>query len=275
MRRWFSLAALVVALGGLTARPAHALNALELLKNGDFELGNLFAWRRSIEPGSFGGWVLDTPGTDLPGGIFANQFYTAANTLPGGGGDHYAAVTPPTGSEGFPGAYALYQYFTVPHGFVDRVTLRFQMFVADYAGFGPIVSPSAPPDELFSFFDPFDPNQFGRVDLLNVDAAPFSTAATDVRRNLYIGTEFSSSVSDPAPYIQYTIDITNFVSPGGRYMLRFAQVQSVSVLAMGVDNVSVISNGQANSPEPSVIALFLSGAVGGGFLLRRRRMPRL
>lgn len=274
--------------GGLLALavlgvPASRAQAVNLLSNGDFELGSFAGWNVAVEPGSSGNFFISTPGVPTPGDTPSVQFDTQANTLPGGGGSFYAVSTPVTGSTIGAGAHALYHTFTVPTGTLTRVKLSFQMFVNDYNVFGSAVAPSAPPNDLFSYFDPLgDPNQFTRVDLLRDGAPVWSTDPADLMRTFYQGIDFE--FRQPVPYKQYPrsgqtpdeiplYDITPLVVPGGTYTLRFGDVSNVAPIATGVDNVVVdyIGTGVVAVPEPGTLALAALGFLSVGLAAFRCR----
>jgi hypothetical protein len=251
-----------------TARPARAV---ELLTNGNFETGDFTGWFTAAKPGGIGSFVIDQPGTPLPGGTVVDRFPTSPNALPGGGGNFYAVSSPPPGSDGGGGAHALYQTFAVPTGPIASLTLRFQMFVNDYGNFGSAIPPGAPPNDLFSYFDsnlnPFgDPIQFGSVDLLNSGAPVFSTAAADVRRTFYRSVDMEQGQA--RPYVQYEFNIAANVTAGQSYTLRFGDVQNVAVIALGVDNVSInYVSGASAIPEPGagwLCLLVLAFGLGVG-----------
>ncbi|MGH9870310.1 MAG: hypothetical protein ACREAA_19410 [Candidatus Polarisedimenticolia bacterium] len=193
------------------------LNEVELLRNGDFELGVFAGWGVFNQPGGFGSFIVDTPGTTVPG----SGFPTAPN--PAGGG--FYAVTDMTG----PGAHALAQTFTVPVS-ASQVTLRFQMFVDDWSGSGGVVNPAG-------LNYTAAPNQHARVDLLTPGSPPLDTGA-GVIATYYIGVDPGAT---PHPYTSYALDISGAVSPGGSYVIRFAGVETLSFQHVGVDNVSIVA----------------------------------
>ena len=261
--------------GGLLALaslclPADQAQAINLLSNGDFELGSFVGWNTAVEPGSSGNFFISTPGASTPGGNSSVQYPTLANALPGGGGSFYAVSTPVTGTDPGAGAHTLYQTFTVPTGTLTSLKISFQMFVNDYNNQGFAVSASAPPNDLFSYFDPLsaDNQQFARVDLLKNGSPIWSTNPTDVLRNFYWNVD--SNQGNPSPYLQYStatqanLDITSLVTPGGKYTLRFADVTNRDQIATGVDNVLVdyIGTGTVPVPEPGTFALLCVGVLG-------------
>ena len=188
---------------------------IELLTNGDFELGTLSGWTVNNLAGGDGTFMTDTPGTMTPESGNA----TTANAL---GGSTYAV----SDMDG-PGTQALEQSFTVPLG-TTRVDLSFQMFVNDWSG-TPSVNPGGLNHNLM-------PNQHARVDLLSAGSSAFATGAPPVLANFFLGTTAGSS---PHPYVTYNFNITAFTTPGGTYDLRFAGVENQFHLNVGVDNVKV------------------------------------
>jgi hypothetical protein len=87
-----------------------------------------------------------------------------------------------------------------------------------------------------------------------------------VLANFYQGTD--SAASNPNQYTNYTDNITSLVGAGGAFTLRFAEVNNVNYLNMGVDSVSVVFTPSTSTPEPSTIVLTLSalGAVWLGMM---------
>ncbi len=102
-------------------------------------------------------------------------------------------------------------------------------------------------------------NQFARVDILTPSRDAFDLSR--VAKNVYLGTGSGT----PDGWIHYSFDITAFVIPGYSYRLRFADVENLAPIQIGVDNVSI----QVSSvPEPSGILAICTGLA---FTLRRRR----
>lgn len=223
---WYSLALAM----GLTGQSLAIGPTVELLANGNFESDSFASWATMDLPAvADGAWFISTPGGLTP----LSDMPTAANAA---GGTSYA-VTDQTG----PGTHVLYQSFTVPPNAVS-VMLSYEMFVNDADG-GPIIDPAGLDHDLAS-------NQHSRVDILYDGAAPFSTIGLDVAANYYLSVD--PQLSNPNPYTFYSHDVTSIVSPGSTYMLRFAEVDNLGFLNMGVDNVSIVAT---LVPEPSTVIL--------------------
>jgi hypothetical protein len=220
-------------------------NAAPLLVNGGFETGTFSGWTIASQAGSFPGsnfFVLN--GTALPqsGGSSVGP----ANGL-------FYAVSDQTGS----GTHALIQSFTVA-GPASSVVLSFSMFVNNYIG--TVVNPIG-----LDFTD--GPNQHARVDILAAGASAFDTGA-GVLQSFYLGADAGAN---PHAYTDYTFDITSLVGGGGTFQLRFAEVDNLLFLNMGVDNASIESTGGGSIPEPSPLIL---SALGLAILLRSRSRRR-
>jgi hypothetical protein len=170
----------------------------------------------------------------------------------------YYAVSDSQGT----GTLILSQTFTVPTG-AASVILSFGLFVNSYGG--DIVNTVAGLD-FSGTADPGNPaDQYGAVSLLSSGASLFSTS-TGVLSNFYQGTD--SAANNPNHYTNYTDNITSLVGSGGTFTLRFAEVNNVNYLNMGVDNVSVVFTPTTATPEPSSIVLTLSalGAIWLGMM---------
>lgn len=231
-----------------------AAHAQELLTNGDFEAGNFAGWNRVLVEESGGAvsrnFALTAPGANTPGSV---SFATAPNAA---GGSFYAV-----GVADAPGQSAMIQTFTVPASGFSSLTLTFQMFVNDQSESqlfgGPFVDPTGLDHTTGGTGNN---NQHARVDILSSAAAPFSTASGDVVRNLYLGLDSPNLVNG---YTSYSFDMTPFLTPGSTYQLRFAEVDNLSALNIGVDNVSLLASNTppivgASAPEPGTAAFFVT-----------------
>ena len=237
-----------VRLAFLTCAAAGAGYASQLITNGGFETGTLSGWTVTTETGSYLG----------------TGFYADNSTLTPESGS--TTVGPKTGSdyavsdtEGGPGTAVLSQSFTVPGG-ISSVVLSYSMFVNSYGG---DVTDSAG-DLNYSGAA----SQYGLVSLLAAGTSLFSTTTGDLM-NFYEGT---NSGANPNAYINYSYNITSLVSAGQTYTLRFAEVNNLNVLNMGVDNVSVVTTTATSViPEPGSIFLVVPGIFGIWFLRRLSR----
>jgi hypothetical protein len=185
----------------------------QLITNAGFEIGDLDGWTRTNQ-GT--GLFFNSPDPISP----VSGFPTAG---PHGGSVHAVSDMDSPGS-----ATALIQPFTVSTA-ASRVTLSFSMFVNDQSS-GPYINGQGLDYAAV-------PNQHARVDLLTSASMPFDTGA-GVLRNFYLGVD---PQPNPNPYRNYSFDITDLVSGGGTFQLRFAQVSNQSFLNMGVDDVGILS----------------------------------
>ncbi len=217
----------------------------ELITNGGFETGSLAGWTLTSQSGSFSG---------------SGFFVTGGSTAPVSGD---ATAGPASGanyavSDGLgPATEILSQSFTVPGG-GSSVILSFSLFVNSYGGTA--VNPIG-----LDYSD--GANQYARVDLLQAGTSLFSVGS-GVLRNFYSGDDPASS--NPNGYTNYSFNITPLVGGGGTFVLRFAEVDNVDVLNMGVDNVSVNFT-PGGVPEPSTLVLAASGFGLLAFRLRGSR----
>jgi hypothetical protein len=217
--------------------------ASPLLTNGGFETGNLSGWTVTGQAGSF-------PGSNFFAVSGTNTPQSGLTTVGPASGTFYA-VSDSRGAE----AHALIQGFTVPSP-ASSVILSFSLFVNSYGG--DTVNPIG--------LDISDgPNQHARVDILTAGTSALTT--TGVLQNFYLGTDPGVS---PHIYTNYSFNITPLVGAGGTFQLRFAEVNNVSFLNMGVDNVSIDFTA-ANVPEPSGIILAALGSAAV-LVIRRRRL---
>ncbi len=213
----------------------------ELITNGGFETGDFTGWTKTDQAGGVGTTFIGTGNsTPLSGHPSAGPH----------GGTKYA-VTDTTTSPGSPGSgtHVLIQPFTVPPNALV-VGLSFSLFANDYDG-GPIVNPAGLNYTAL-------PNQHVRVDLLSSTATPFDTG-TGVLRTFYIGVD---PHTNPNPFRNYRFNITDLARDGGTFQIRFAEVDNQFFLNMGVDDVSVLYQPQAQTTM-TLHALVPVGATTG------------
>lgn len=234
----FTAAALLLA-GSATAAP------IQLITNGDFEIGTLAGWTATDLAGGSGSFFIDDNNGTTP--------LSGQSTVGPAGGNFYA-VSDQTG----PGTHALEQSFTVPVG-ATSVVLGFLMFMNDWDS-GPIVN-AAGLDHTAGA------NQHARVDIMSALAPSFSTAVGDIVANLVApGVDAGA---DPHAYTAYLFDISALVLPGNTYKLRFAEVDNQFFFNQGVDDVSILAD-VGSVPEPGTLALLGLGMAGLGYSKRRR-----
>lgn len=222
-----------------------SVRASQLITNGEFETGNLSGWTLTSQSGSFSGSGFFVTGA------LAAPVSGEPTAGPASGADY--AVSDGLG----PATEILSQTFTVP-GPASSVILSFSLFVNTYGGTD--VNPIG-----LNYSD--GANQYASVDILEAGSSLFSTGP-GVLRNFYSGADPSST--NPNGYTNYSFNITPLVGAGGEYILRFAEVDNVDVLNMGVDNVS-ISFTPAGVPEPSSLILAASGLGVFAFFWRSSR----
>ena len=240
MKRTFKTVCASATLACLFATGGHAQ---QLISNGGFETG-FTGWTRADQVGSESTW-LQQSGAASP----VNGF-----VVPSPPGGTNAAMTDAQG----PGAHLLYRDFVVPLT-LGVTTLRFDLYINNHAS--AFFSPST-----LDFATPTLNQQF-RVDILSASADPFSVAVGDVLMAVYQTQPGNPLVSG---YVTIMADLTSLFAAhaGDTLRLRFAEVDNVNFLNVGVDNVSIVV-----VPEPTSLTL-LVGAGGLLYLLlvqRRRR----
>jgi len=217
----------------------------ELITNGGFETGSLSGWTLTSQTGSFSGsGFFVTGGTTAP--------VSGAPTAGPASGTKYAVS-----DQAGPATEILSQAFTAP-GPASSLIVSFSLFVNTYGGIE--INPAGLDYTAVA-------NQYARVDLLQAGSSLF-TVGPGVLQNFYSGADAVSSI--PNPYTNYSFNITSLAGGGGTFILRFAEVDNVDVLNMGVDNVSVNFT-PANVPEPSSVVLAASSLGLFAFLSRGRR----
>ena len=216
------------------------VEAQQLLSNGDFEPG-LAGWTRVDQVGSDGTWALQT-GTVSP----VNGF-----VVPAPPGPTHAAMTDSQAG----GSHVLYQDFIVPLT-LNVATLSFDLYINNHAN--AFFSPGTLDFSLPTL------NQQFRVDIITASADPFSVSVADVLMNVYATQPGNPLV---AGYTTITADLTSLFAShlGETLRLRFAEVDNVNFMNVGVDRVSL------TIPEPSTTSALLTGLVFLGALYARRR----
>lgn len=223
----------------------HATAAV--ITNGGFESG--FAnWTRADQIGSDGTFALQS-GTASP----VNGFVVPA---PPEGTN--AAMTDAQGS----GSHILYQDFFIPTG-VTSANITFRLYIRN--GAQDFFTPTTP---SLDFSTPAL-NQQARVDILSTAADPFSVLGADIVQNLY-----QTQPGNPltSGYSLVTADLsTLFQSRAGQTLrLRFAEVDNVNFMNLGVDDVS-INTGVSSVPEPALWFPLAASLLAGAITRRRRK----
>jgi hypothetical protein len=192
-----------------------------------------------------------------------NWWQQSGSTSPVNG---FAVPAPPGGTSAAmtdaagPGSHVLYQDFVVPFT-LGVSTLRFDLYIQNRASafFSPATLDFATPTL----------NQQFRVDILTTSSIPFSVTVGDVLMNVYQTQPGNPLVSG---WVTITVDLTALLASraGETLRLRFAEVDNVNTLIVGVDNVSLVV------PEPATVTLLLGGLglLGGAALRKRRRSLR-
>lgn len=238
---------LAIALCG--AAGASAAQTYELITNGGFETGDFQGWTVARMDGSQGDWFV-AAGTATP------QF--GLSSVGPASGEWYA-ISDQSG----PGAQSLMQTFNVPIDAV-HVQVSYRMFINDWSRNGPIVGPGLG----FAVFDEAAAsilrNQHARVDLMVAGGDPFGVDSPPVMFNGFLGIDTGEP---PIGWTQRTFNITPYVTRGGVYRLRFAQVDNLGNFNMGIDDVSIT----ASVPEPATWASMMVGGLALVAACRRQR----
>lgn len=232
-------------LAGALACAVPTTTFAQSITNGGFESG-LAGWTTANQVGSNGAFFLQS-GTTSPINSFA---------VPAPPGGFYAAMTDAVAG----GSHVLYQDFVVPAVAGPGTLVVFSLYLNNAAG--TYFNPGSLDWASTNGSGDLNLNQQARIDIMTAAADPFSVGAADVLQNL-----FQSSAATPPVfgYTPFQIDITAVLQAhlGQTLRLRFAEVDNVNFLNMGVDDVSIV-------PTPSVLALMCGGMAGA--LLRRRRV---
>lgn len=265
-----SVPILLLCLCLLSSRPASA-QITELLTNGGFETGDFTGWTRQSRPlGTNYGDPSDPNRPASAGDYFIQgnsgtppvSSYFGTQTLAPKSGSSYA-ISDMTAA----GTHSLLQSFTVPSLAPGQsVIFSFDMYVYDFYGNGAAIDASGL-DHTTGGTN--QPNQHARVDLLRQSGTAFDTSGDAVVQNFYQGVDNPAGSTASPSYISYSFDLTNLVTAGETYQVRFATTDNQFVLNQGVDNVSV-----SVVPEPGTGALLLSSGVLTALRLRRGNRKR-
>lgn len=245
MVRYHALAIVLLA--------ASILRGAELLTNGGFETGDFTGWVASVRPGS-GGDLFVFDGMVAP--ISALRL-TSDIVVAGPRSGTWYALT----DQGGIGAYALTQAFVVPLS-PTRVTFRFSFFAQTSAP-AVVINPIGLDYGVPCGQGGCPTNQHATVDLIGGGQDVFTTSAI---RNFYKGADTVGGAT--AAYTDYVFDITDDVTPGGTYRIRFGEVDNNGFFQMGVDDVGV--DAQSLVPEPGSIVLLASAVLAIGTSAWRR-----
>jgi hypothetical protein len=223
----------------------------QLITNGGFESG-LSGWTRVDQIGSDGTFFVQSG---------------AASPVNG-----FPVPAPPEGVQAVMtdasagGSHLLYQDFTVPISLLSG-TIGFSLFLNSGDAFHNPASLDWAATNNPGTLNLNQLNQQVRADIVRTSADPFSVAAGDVLQNLFQTRPTDALV---AGYNTVSTDISALLgaNQGQTLRLRFAEVDNVSFLNLGVDQVSI----EATVPEPSPMALMMAGGLlGVGAALRRRK----
>lgn len=181
-----------------------SVKAAELIVNGNFETGDLSGWAVELQPESLGGWVVYS-GTTLP--YSGSDFFHPPGELHGAAFDQIG-----------PASSVLYQDVAIPKG---TATLTFTYYYQDY-------------DTVHTLDYHHKSSQQFRVDIVDIDAHPFSIASEDVLANVF---ELNSVVHSSQEPTIVTYDLKPFC--GQTIRLRFAAVNHEGTFKVGVDDISI------------------------------------
>ncbi len=234
--RWLSIC--VVAPILFVSFRSDALSS-ELLVNGGFTDG-VTGWDSVSTDVEVAEWFLRDVGDSTPlSVIFPTSTEGNAEgvfALSDSGYDEYG--------EFVPNQTALFQPFSVPSESTS-VLLSLDMFVNDWSG-----QPN------------YNAGQTARVDIIKADADKFSTSASAIVYNAYLGTDGGPS---PNPFARREFELLPFVELGQDYLFRVMSISQEHWLNVGVDNISITA-----VPEPRYSTAGLLIACLAGMLPSRR-----
>lgn len=212
----------------------HQVSGAELISNGGFESG-LSGWTTMDALGSDGTFYLQT-GTASP---------SIGDAVPAPPGGINAAMSDAQG----PGSHVLYQDFLVP-GVVGSALLSLDVFIGNRG------------QDFFTRnhldFSLNEINQQARIDILKSGTDPFSVSPTDVLFTIY-----QTQSGDPlvAGYDPLSVDVTGVLNSylNQTLRLRFAEVDNLGSLQMGVDNISLVTRDTPGTvPDVATTSVLLS-----------------
>lgn len=233
------------ALGGASV----SASAAPVIVNGGFE-NKLAGW--TVANLGSGGFFLQS-GTNSPSG-------TAAVAQPPGGAN--AAMSDAgVGDDAGPGSHALYQGFAAVAG---SATLSFDLYIDNLGG-----EFASPATLDWAFNNPGTGgtvNQQVRVDILSSMADPFGL--DEVLLSVYASQPGDALQSG---YSTVSADLSGLLAAqlGNTLYLRFAAVDNIPYLLVGIDNVRFGEGGGGDVPEPA--GLLLAGTALGLLAFGRRR----
>jgi hypothetical protein len=234
--------------GGTTLKPNMVVNGNFAVQDLNGEQGNLDGWTTvnlMDNPGSNGGFVPEQ-GTTSP---------LSGTTVPAPANSKFEAMldeenqqpvppqigkTPPANpntADTYQGTHALYQDISIPTG-ASTATVTFTLYIDNsHDGATGYTDTTLTPTLDFRTSAA---NQQVRVDLVNPNAAAFTTTADDqthsingVLQNLFVTAPGQSATQT----VTKTVDVSNFA--GQTVRLRFATTNNQGLLIVGVGNVKL------------------------------------
>jgi hypothetical protein len=208
-------------------------NASQLILNGSFSGGLFTNWTLTNDHNSGGSFFAqNTKPTPLTGN----------DTVGASAGNTYFAVSDAYGN----GPHALTQTFTAPLGAGIVEILSFSIFVNDLYGSSGLG---------------------GQVDLLSTESDPLLGAPLAI----FYSADTAEVGGAPNPYVDFTMDITSYLTQGATYQLRFLQSDWTGPINVGVDSVSLTANGPSPAPAPEPATLIPLSLLLSGFIATRVR----